>query len=120
MRYKALLLDFYGTLVVDDDRLSFEIAQAIVDASPVALDVKRVGETLYGHMERLCDGVTAQTFRTLRQIEIDSLTLLLDQCQTRIDLSVMTNRLFAYWQAPDVWPDAQEFIQSLQQTSLPF
>jgi 2-haloalkanoic acid dehalogenase type II len=117
MPYKALLLDFYGTLVVDDDRLSLEIAQAIVDASPLALDVKHVGDVLYAHMERLCD--ITQPFRTLRRVELDSLAFVLELFQTSCDLSALTARLFAYWQAPDVWPEAHEFVDYLQRTSLP-
>jgi 2-haloalkanoic acid dehalogenase type II len=119
MRYKALLLDFYGTLVADDDRVSAETAQAIAEASPLASDARQVGRTWYGHIQRLCDAAYGKTFRTQRQIEIDSLTLLLEHYQARLDRQALTNRIFAYWETPDVFPDGHEFAEYIRQKSLP-
>lgn len=119
MRYKALLLDFYGTLVADDDRVALETAQVIASSAPQPLDASQVGRTWNGHIQRLCDSAFAQTFRTQRQIEIDSLTLLLEQLQARLNIATLLNRIFAYWEAPDVFPDGLEFTQYIQQKSLP-
>ena len=43
MRYKALLLDFYGTLVEGDDCIIQDILGAIVARSPVSSDTRQIG-----------------------------------------------------------------------------
>jgi len=119
MRYKALLLDFYGTLVAEDNRIALETAQAIAAAAPRLLDARQVGRTWNGHIQRLCNSAFAETFRTQRQIEIDSLMLLRDQLQARVDIQILLDRIFGYWVAPDVFPDGLEFTRYIQQKSLP-
>ncbi len=119
MRYKALLLDFYGTLVADDDRVVAETARAIAEASSLPVDAKQVGREWNRRIQALCDASYGNTFKTQRQIEIDSLTFILDHFQARLDLQAWTDRIFAYWEAPDVFPDGDKFIQQIQQRSLP-
>jgi len=119
VRYKALLLDFYGTLVADDDRVSAETAQVIAEASPLGPTAKDVGHRWSGHLQQLCDGAYGKTFRTQRQIEIDSLAVLLEHYQARLDMRALADRIFAYWETPDVFPDGREFAQYIGQKSLP-
>lgn len=119
MRYKALLLDFYGTLVAEDDRVVVETAQAIAEASPLSVDAKQVGREWIRRIQSLCDAGYGNTFKTQRQIEIESLAYILAHFQAPLDLQVLTDRIFTYWEAPDVFPDGDKFIQHIQQRSLP-
>lgn len=119
MRYKALLLDFYGTLVAEDDRVTTETAQAIAQASPLTLETRQVEREWVRLIKAMCGGHYGNTFRTQRQIEIDSLTQMLERFQAPLDLQTLTDHIFAYWVAPDVFPDGTAFIRHVQARSLP-
>jgi FMN phosphatase YigB (HAD superfamily) len=54
MRYKALLLDFYGTLVEEDDLIVAEIAEAIATHSPVSSDAKLIRRDWKRYFQDLC------------------------------------------------------------------
>ncbi len=118
MRYKALLLDFYGTLVAEDIRVTTATSQAIAQSSPLSVEANQVEREWLRRMKSMCDGHYGNTFRTQRQIEIESLKQMLEHFQAPLDLQALTDRIFAYWVAPDVFPDGAAFVQYLQERSL--
>ena len=110
MKYKALLLDFYGTLVAEDDAIINEILHAIAACSPVSSDIEQIGRDW--HFQELCQAAFGENFKTQRDIEKESLITLLSKYQAELDLYPLAERLFAYWQTPHVFEDTALFLQN--------
>ena len=110
MKYKALLLDFYGTLVAEDDHLILTLLQEIAACSPVSSDVQRIGRDW--DFQPRCQSAYADNFKTQRAIEVESLLRLLDVYQADLDAHEMAERLFAYWQTPTIYEDAGRFLHN--------
>lgn len=111
MRYRALLLDFYGTLVEEDDRIINEILSAIAEISPVSSDPKRIGRDWQLRFHESCSRAYAENFQPQRAIEAECLSNVLTAYQVRLKALSLAERLFAYWQAPHAYEDGMRFVQ---------
>lgn len=100
MRYKAFLLDFYGTLVAEDDLLVREILREIAAASSLCSDTGELGRAWLAHYRALCDVAYTERFRTQQAIEVASLEWLLETYEIPLSAQMLSERLFAYWRAP--------------------
>lgn len=109
MKYKALLLDFYGTLVAEDDLIISDILEAIAARSPTSSDMKQIGRDW--HFQELCATAYAGSFKTQRELETESLARLLGAYQADLDAVALSERLFAYWRAPQVFEDCAWFMR---------
>jgi 2-haloalkanoic acid dehalogenase type II len=110
MKYKALLLDFYGTLVAEDDDIIREILLAIAACSPVSSDMQRIGRDW--RFQEMCRAAHGDHFKLQRAVEIESLANLVSDYEAELDPQHLAERLFAYWQAPRVFEDAAWFLQN--------
>ena len=71
--YRALLLDFYGTLVAEDDALVARIAEQISAASCLGVAPREVSHRWNRHFTALCGASHGAAFRSQREIESASL-----------------------------------------------
>jgi len=110
MHYKALLLDFYGTLVAEDDLVIAALLAEIAALSPVSSDARQIGRDWNFHA--LCQSAYGADFQTQRALETASLRLLLERYQVDLNADAMAERLFAHWQAPAVFEDAARFLNA--------
>jgi 2-haloalkanoic acid dehalogenase type II len=110
MRYKALLLDFYGTLVEEDDLVIREILGEVAAAAPPGTDPRELGRAWLGRFRELCGPAYAEQFQTQQAIELASLEWLLSIYQVPLQAQALTERQFAYWRAPQVFADGADFV----------
>jgi 2-haloacid dehalogenase/putative hydrolase of the HAD superfamily len=110
-RYKALLLDFYGTLVEEDDAVIGRIVSRIAEASPVTDDPRAVLRAW--DFAGLCAASFGDTFRTQRELEQQSLEQLLAQFQVDLDADSLSQELFTYWRKPTAFPSAGDFLRTI-------
>jgi 2-haloalkanoic acid dehalogenase type II len=113
--YKAILLDFYGTLVEEDDPITHEIVEAIASRSPVSSDPKRIARDW--RLQEWCAYAHGDRYRSQRELESESLQQLIDDYRVNLDHRAFTKRLFEYWISPDKFPDADAFVQTLKKLS---
>jgi 2-haloalkanoic acid dehalogenase type II len=109
MKYKALLLDFYGTLVAEDDHIINDVLKTIAACSPVSSDVKQIGRSW--RFQEMCNAAFGESFKTQRALELESLTCLLADYKVELDPHQISEGLFRYWQAPQIFDDAADFLQ---------
>ena len=111
MRYRALLMDFYGTLVEEDDAIIDRIVETIVDRSPVPVDRRRVlASWRFGE---LCARSHGAAFRTQRALELESLQHLLREFGVDLDAESLSAELFRYWVAPAPYPSSARLLESM-------
>jgi 2-haloacid dehalogenase/putative hydrolase of the HAD superfamily len=110
--YRALLVDFYGTLVAEDDALVARISEQISAASSLAVAPREVSHRWNRHFTALCSASHGAQFRTQREIESASLAAVARECGACIDVESFTAEMFAFWAAPTPLDGAAEFLRA--------
>ena len=109
-KYKALLLDFYGTLATEDNHLIAPILTAIAEASSVSSDTGQIGRDW--RFQALCREAFGASFRTQREIEVQSLRELLALYRADLDAEELAAPLFAHWREPDAFAESAAFLRN--------
>jgi 2-haloalkanoic acid dehalogenase type II len=113
---QAILLDFYGTVVEEDDAYIGRICREVAAASPLHPSVSEVGahwSCLFGQM---CNDSFDAAFRTQEEIERRSLGRVLQHFQAGVDGKALSHILIAYWAAPTLFPES---VSVLSQCRVP-
>lgn len=106
MKYKGILLDFYGTCVAEDDSIIERI-------------ISRIGERSSASREEIwsswkfnegCAAAFGSAFRTQKEIELSTLQAVLTQFDVDLDVEELSSELFEYWAGPAVYPDTVAFL----------
>ncbi len=112
-KYKAVFLDFYGTLAAGDAEAVERVCQAIVHDLDLELGVedlvRRWGDRFFASIEVN----NHSAFRNLYECECVSLVETIESIGGRIDPQAYVDRLTAYWQSPTLHPEAHEVLESL-------
>ncbi|MCC7408013.1 MAG: HAD family hydrolase [Phycisphaeraceae bacterium] len=111
MRYEAILLDFYGTLVEEDDRIIDRIVRAIAEDSPARPTSGQVASAW--RFSEVCAAAHGSDFRTQRELERESLRTLLNTYQSRLSADELSEELYAYWRAPRAYAESKAFLDGL-------
>ena len=114
MSYRAVLLDFYGTLVEEDDVHIARIAEQVARASPLRPEAREVGARWSREFARGCTEAWGPSFRPQREIELESLRQILREFEVGLDPVALSQDLFRYWCAPEPRPGAGSFLADLE------
>lgn len=108
---RAVLLDFYGTVVAEDDAIVADIYRKLLDqcADPHEVTVTQVGSYRW---RAFCEEMTADraTFRCQRDIAVSSLARTVRRFSSAADPEALCAPQFAFWREPDLFPDARAFL----------
>lgn len=113
MRYKAVLLDFYGTLVEEDDAIVGRLIHRLAAASPLDPEPHAIGQFWSQQFTALCTAAYGAAFKSQRQLEVESLQTVLEVYQVKLDPVALAEELFAYWRAPQVCADTHRFLTAV-------
>ncbi len=105
---RGLLLDFYGTVVHDDDEPFAAVCSDV--AAATGLRRHEVSTAWSQEYERLADEAHGDAFRRLRDLARDSLARTLPPREHGLDLDALLDPLYAQWTAPQAYPDALELL----------
>jgi 2-haloacid dehalogenase/putative hydrolase of the HAD superfamily len=109
--YRALLLDFYGTLVAEDDALVVRISEQVAAASGRGASASDVARAWHERFAEICAAAYGPTFRTQRKIEVESLAHAAHRFDAAIDVEALAGEMFAYWAAPTPLDGADAFLR---------
>jgi 2-haloacid dehalogenase len=104
---KGLLLDFYGTVVEDDDAIMQAIAGQVAAGASAPVSAHDVGEAWGREFEAVA---AAPTFRSLRQGAMESLATVMADVGCPGDPAALCAPQFAYWRSPPLRPGTREFL----------
>jgi 2-haloalkanoic acid dehalogenase type II len=109
-RPRALLLDFYGTVVHEDHDIISEICGRVAVASPLGIGAAEV-RTYWGDTyRRLCATSHGPTFQTQRELTQRSLRRILEQFQAELDVEAISQPLYSYWTRPTPFAESVEVL----------
>lgn len=107
---RGLLLDFYGTVVEDDDEVMAAIAARVAAGATVPATPDEILRAWSRACQQAADRVP---FRRLRDCARDGLAAVLTEVGCAADATELCAPQFAFWRAPPLRPGAREFLASL-------
>ncbi|CAO5157511.1 conserved hypothetical protein [Frankia sp. AiPs1] len=110
---QAILVDFYGTVVEEDDQLISQICVEISGTASQQVDPRTVSAYWSALFSDLCTASTGHSFITLRTLERRSLQETIRRFGSSMDEEALSGRLFAYWQQPTLFPDATVLLTEI-------
>ena len=108
---KAILLDFYGTVVADDTAVIEQICNQIKESAPTPEGGQGIAKTWSRVFVRLCADHFGPRFRSQRDLEIESLRLVLREYGCPLDPVALSRPLFDYWAAPGIYPESRGVLE---------
>lgn len=110
MRYKAIFLDFYGTLVYEDDDAISQITRRISLASPNQPAPKDITSFWWKTFSSLLENSFHETFQTQRELESLSLEATFKHFNCAMRTNHIDIELFAHWVKPAIFTDTTAFL----------
>jgi 2-haloalkanoic acid dehalogenase type II len=108
---QAILLDFYGTVVDEDDAAVRQICRQIVAASPLSITAAQVGSWWTRAFRAQCAASHGSAFRRQRDLERLSLQQVLAQAEADLDAEALSQPVYAYWTRPEPLPESRRVIE---------
>ncbi|WP_261567728.1 HAD family hydrolase [Frankia gtarii] len=113
-RPRAILLDFYGTVVAEDDDVVAAVCRSIQRTATARVDdPAAIGRHWSDVFARLCAAAAGPAFATQRELERRSLRDTIQRFGSDADEEPLSRRLFDYWRRPALLPDAAAFLAEI-------
>lgn len=106
---KGVFLDFYGTVVHEDDAVIAAITRLIRDTGNGA-DSKKIGHYWWECFQGMFQAAWGEKFRTQRELELLSLRQTLIHFASTENAEKLSEGMFAFWQKPPIFDDARAFL----------
>ena len=107
---RAILLDFYGTVVEEDCAQIGYVCDEIARASSRAVTSKEVNSH-WGHVFKdIGHKSHGRAFRTERELEQASLQATSQHFDADVDSKALTQTLYDYWTRPAIFPESRDVI----------
>ncbi len=104
------MLDFYGTVVHEDDVRIASICERIVEAACESIEPATIGSFWWSTFSASFAASHGAGFRTQRALERESLVSTLAHFGADLDPDELSRELFEHWAAPPIFDDAIEFL----------
>ncbi len=110
MRPSAVLLDFYGTVVAEDDVPLREICKRVSEQSTLGASVEEIA-SLWGRLfTQFCHRSHGSSFRSQKELEVLSLERTLRHFKANLDAEELSTVLFEYWSHPPIFPESRDVL----------
>jgi 2-haloalkanoic acid dehalogenase type II len=107
---QAILLDFYGTVVEEDDLCVGKICEQVAETSPLNPTIPEVGSYWNSIFSRMCTDSVGSSFRYQKDLEQTSLEQVLEHFETDLDSAELSQILIEYWANPTVFPESKPIL----------
>lgn len=111
--FEAVLVDFYGTLVHEDDAIIARVCETICQSSAREVSASDVGTFWW---QAFSDDVAAshgEAFQTQRLLEHRSLVRTCEYFDASCDPDPLSELLFDYWRSPPIFQDTVDFLAAV-------
>jgi 2-haloalkanoic acid dehalogenase type II len=110
---KAIFLDFYGTVVHEDDEIISLICNRISENSKVSCTPQEIGTYWWQTFSGMFIESYGEKFETQRKLELNSLKATLNYFISDEDALELSQLMFDYWEKPPIFKDSKDFLNSL-------
>lgn len=117
--YRGLLLDFYGTLVHEDDEIIPVICEQIRRSASIEAVTDDIGKFWWETFSTLFQRSYGTSFLSQRDAAVLSLTETINHFGAALDPVRLIAPQFAHWAAPAVFSDTRPFLDYVASTGRP-
>lgn len=118
MKYKAILLDFYGTLVEEDDEIISSLCKKLAFSSQKKASESDIGYYWWKKFSNLCNASYHDGFEKQFILEQMSLEATAKEFDINCNIDDLSNELFKYWSHPNPFPETEIFLKQLEVPSI--
>ena len=112
---KAIFVDFYGTLVEEDDKIISSIIENIVNYSNNKnLNKSDIGQYWWKEFVSLCNIHNGNNFKLQKEIEYISLSNTVLKFNSNINVKNELEKMFEYWKKPTIFSDSMVFLENIK------
>ena len=112
---KAIFVDFYGTLVEEDDKIVSSIVDNVVNKSnKKSINHNDVGQFWWKEFVSLCNIHNGKNFKLQKEIEYISLKSTALKFESEINVENELEKQFEYWKKPMIFSDSLFFLEKIQ------
>ncbi|MBW7474732.1 HAD family hydrolase [Paenibacillus oenotherae] len=112
MRLKAIFLDFYGTLVHEDDEIIPIICEQIkLGSADQQCDSRAIGSHWWKVFSGMFQNSFGESFKTQRELGIASLAETIAHFNSNCIADELIKPQFAHWKQPRIYEDTLPFIE---------
>ncbi|MFC4777294.1 HAD family hydrolase [Paenibacillus sp. GCM10023252] len=113
MSIKAIFLDFYGTLVHEDDEIIPLICKDIQESAFEDCQVRDIGAYWWGVFSNMFQNSYGDSFKTQRELGLISLSETISRFRAKCDANEIIQKQFAHWCKPKIYDDTLPFLNDL-------
>jgi len=107
---RAILLDFYGTVVEEDDVQIKKICEEVCKASPLVITAEEIGSYWGRIFGQLCSQSFGAAFRLQKELERLSLQYVLRRFEADLNGDSLSQMLCEYCAHPTIFPESREVL----------
>lgn len=111
--FKAIFLDFYGTVVHEDDELINIITDRIQKSSEIITTPNEIGSFWWKKISNDFTTSFGSNFKLQRKLEISSLRETIEYFKSSENPKILSDILFDYWVKPPIFQDAIKFLKQV-------
>lgn len=111
MTVKAIFLDFYGTVVHEDEDVIRKIIKEISDTGNEK-NQSEIGSYWQEEFQRAVYSAYGKNFQTQRELEYCSLKKTIERFNSSADAEKLCRVLFGHWRKPPIFEDARHFLEN--------
>lgn len=111
---RAILLDFYGTVVEEDETYIDKICEEVSKASHLGVEASDIASLWNYLFFEMCDQSLGASFRLQKELALISLQRVLQHFEADLDGEVLCQPQFEYWARPDIFPESKEILERCQ------
>jgi 2-haloalkanoic acid dehalogenase type II len=116
---QGVLLDFYGTLVHEDDDVIKTICSEIWQRARMEGTPSDIGRVWWQAFVSRCETAVGVTFLTQRDLGLQTLSQTIDHFQADLDAEALIALQYAHWRRPPLFDDARGFLDALEEAGIP-
>ncbi|MEK0313340.1 HAD family hydrolase [Cohnella sp. 56] len=109
--FKAIFLDFYGTVVHEDDVYIEDICKRLLSSSSVSANPKEIGDYWWKSMSSNFKTSHGNHFKLQRELELESLSDTIQYFRSSENPHEISDILYEHWMRPEIFEDSKEFIK---------
>jgi len=112
---KAIFIDFYGTLVEEDDKVISSIIDNIVSMSNIKnINHNDIEQFWWKEFASLCNIHNGNNFKLQKELEYISLSNTVLKFNSYVNVKKELEKMFEYWKKPTIFSDSIFFLKNIK------
>lgn len=114
MKFQAVFLDFYGTLVHEDDEIISMICKEIQASARLNCTTREISDHWWFEFSSIFQNSSGESFQTQREIGVRSLTNTINKFESNCKAEILIEKQFAHWSKPRIYEDTLPFLNDIK------